>query len=202
MPTIATPEDVGNLALDLLTEGQIDSFDEDVKASRMLNRWIDLTREAELMKNTWAFATIYGDETDFTTDTGKGEFQYLYDVPDDFLRVAWLTRDGTPVGVPINHTLWADGIRTDFGGPLQIPYVANVTDPGDMDALFTIMWACRAAIYVAHGITGKQSMVATVREHYKEAECEARRVNSIMKFGRTPTTGWAYERGDNRFWRA
>lgn len=202
MSTVATPEDVANMALDLLTEGQIDSLDEDTKPARILNRWYEIVREGELMKNTWAFATIYPDEIAFTSDTGEGEFQYLYELPDDFLRVAWLTRDGTPVGVPLNHSLWADGIRTNFEGPLIMPYVANVTDPGDMDALFTMAFAAALAIPLAHALTGKQSMVQTVMGHYDKAIADARRVNAIMKFGRTPTTGWAYERGDNRFWRA
>jgi hypothetical protein len=202
MSTVATPEDIGNMALDLLTEGQIDSLDEDTKPARILNRWYEIVREGELMMNTWAFATIYGDETDFTTDTGDGEFQYLYEVPDDFLRFAWLTQDGFPNGVPINHTLWADGIRTNFAGPIRMPYVANVTDPGDMDALFTKAFAASLAIPLAHGLTGKQSMVQTVMGYYDQWVAQARRINSIMKYGRTPTTGWQFERGDLRYWRA
>lgn len=202
MSTIATDVDIANMALDLLTEGQIDSLDDDTKPARILNRWYEITREAELLKHTWSFAAIFPDDITATDTAVDGEFQYLYAVPDDFLRPIWLTRDGLPQGVPINFTMWADGIRTDFSGPLQMPYIANVTDPGDWDALFTIAFAAALALPIAHALTGKASMVQLVQSAYDTAIASARRQNSIMRFGRTPQTGWGYERGDLRYWRA
>lgn len=195
------PEDIGNMALDLLAEGQIDSLDEDTKPARLLNRHYDLVREAELMKNTWAFAAIFPDDLVATITTQEGEYQYLYDLPTDFLRPMWMTIDGKPDGVPINYTLWADGIRSDFAGPLVMPYIANIIDPGDMDALFTMAFAAALALPIAHALTGKASAVQTVKAVYENAIMDARRLNSIMKIGRTPQTGWALHRGDQRYWR-
>lgn len=200
MPAI-TDLDVANMALDLLTEGQLESLDDDSKAARILGRWMDVTREAELMQNTWGFAAIFPDDLIATDTTRDGAFQYLYETPSDFLRPAWLTRDGLPDGVPINFSMWADGIRTDFEGPLTMPYIANLIDPADMDALFTKAWAAQMAIPLAHGLTGKQSMVQTAKAYYDQWIADARRVNAIMKFGKTPSTGWAAARGDNRYWR-
>ena len=195
-------EDVANMALDLLTEGPIDSLDEDTRPARILSRWIDVVREGELMANLWGFAMMFPDDIAFTTDTGKGEFQYFYPVPDDFLRWAWLTESGTPEGVPIQATIWADGIRSNFAGPLTMPYIGNLNDPDDMDALFTKAWAAQLAVPLAHALTGKESMLARIGALYEQWIAEARRVNAIMRFSKAASRNWSEARGDGRFWRA
>lgn len=201
MPAV-TDTDIANMALAILTEASIDSLDEDVKAARLLNLHYDVVREAELMLNTWSFACLFPDDI-AAVDIGQdGEFQYLYEVPSDFLRPVWLTRDGKPDGVPIRWTKWADGIRSDFSGPLKMPYVANLIDPNDFDALFTKAFAAALAIPVAHPLTGKASMIQTAQATYDKAISDARRVNAIMKIGRVPDSSWAVQRGDTRYWRA
>lgn len=197
-----TQTDVANMALTLLTEATIESLDEDVRAARLLNTHWDTVVESELTLNAWGFAAIFPDDID-ATDTGQdGVFQYLYEVPDDFLRPVWLTRDGKPDGVPINWTLWGDGIRSDFSGPLKMPYIGNVIDPAEWGALFTRAVAAALAIPIAHPLTGKVNMIQVAQAAYDRAIADARRVNAIMKIGRQPETSWAVQRGDTRFWRA
>lgn len=201
MPVI-TPEIVANMALDLLTEGPIDSLDEDTKPARLLSRHYEVVREAELMKNLWAFALIFPDDIPAATSHGTGAFQYFYELPGDFLRLAWLTEDGTPDGVPLPYTLWGDGLRTRFAGPVKLPYVGNATDPADWDALFTQAFAAALALPLAHALTGKASLIEHVRVTYERAVAEARRLNHIMRLGQGPERQWTVQRGDPRYWRA
>lgn len=199
MPSV-TDVDIANMALGILTEGAIDSLDENVKSARLINLHYDVVREAELMKNLWSFATIMPDDELEATDTGAdGVFQYLYEAPADFLRPAWLTRDGMPAGVPITWSWWSDGIRTDFAGPLLMPYVANRNDPEEWDALFTQVFAAALAVKVALPLTAKASMLQAAKMEYDEALASARRVNAIMRLYRQTDTLWAYQRGDYRF---
>jgi hypothetical protein len=200
MPAL-TDTDIANMALAILTEASIDSLDEDVKAARLLNLHYDVVRETELMLNTWSFAILFPDDI-AAVDTGQdGEFQYLYEVPSDFLRPAWLTYDGKPDGEAIRWTKWSDGIRSNFSGPLKMPYVANLIDPNDFDALFTKAFAAALAVPVAHALTGKASMVQVAQQAYEKAIADARRVNSFMKIGRVPELSWLARRGDTRRWR-
>lgn len=199
--TVIIKEDVANMALDLLTEGYIDSLDEDTPIARKLTRWFDVVREGELTKNLWCFAMMFPDPINYTTASGTGEFTYLYEVPEDFLRWAWLTENGKPEGIPIQATHWADGIRTDFSGPLIMPYIGNVTEPSDMDALFTKAWAAALALPLAHGTTGKESMTNKIMGFYTEWIEEAQRKNAIMRLSKYPDRSWSVQRGDHRYWR-
>lgn len=196
-----TSVDVANMALAVLDEATIDSLDDDDRAARLLNLHYDTTREAELTKHVWSFSVLFPDDI-AAVDTGQGgEFRYLYTVPSDFLRPAWLTADGTPTGAPITWSSWADGIRTDFEGPLKLPYVANLIDPDDWNALFTDVLAAALAIKIALPITHKANMVQLAKETYKDALEAALQVNAIMRIGKQYVGSWAQQRGDYRHWR-
>lgn len=201
MPNV-TVEDIANMSANLLTEARIDSLDEDSKFARLFNLYFDTIREAELSKNAWWFATLYPNDIEATDTEQDGAFRYLYEVPTDMIRPAWITRDGSPDGVPLTWTRWADGIRTDFEGPLKLPYIANIIDPNDWDALFTLALSASLAVTVAHNMTGKANMVQVAQGAYDRAISDAARVNAIQRIGRFPERSWATQRGDNRYWRA
>lgn len=196
-----TPEDIANMALGVLDESPIDSLDDDHKAARLLSLHYDTTRQGELMKHVWSFAVLYPDDIEAIDSGQDGEFRYLYETPPDFLRPAWITKDGTPTGVPVTWSMWADGIRSDFSGPLKLPYVGNLVDPNDWNSLFTDVLAAALAVKVALPITHKSNMVEMAKSAYKEAIDSALRVNAVMRFDRVVTDTWAQQRGDYRHWR-
>lgn len=200
MPAVTAVE-VANMALDLLTEGQIDSLEEDSRPARLLSRHYEVTREAELASHAWSFAIVFPEDITATDSQVDGTYRYLYALPDDCIRPLWLTRDGTPDGVPLNWTRWSDGLRSDFEGPLSVPYIANLTDPNDWDALFTQAFAAALAAKIAHPLTGKQSLAQGAQQAYQGLIQQAYRVNAIQRWGRTPNRSWSVARGDLRHWR-
>jgi len=192
MPAL-TREDIANIALDLLTEGPIDSLEEDVKSARLLRRHFEVTREAELTKVVWNFAVL-SKEVD-PSETGVEPWAYAYEMPADALRVLPVVND---MQDEIDWRIEGSQIFTMLGGGRKIRYVGNLVDPNDMPALFIDVWAAALAMKIAHAITGKASMIDVARQAYKDAMSAALRVNAVQKLGRSTSGLWEQARGGAR----
>lgn len=194
--------DIANMALDLLTEGAIDSLDEDVKAARLLSRHWDTTLESELSKNAWAFAIVSAEIEGTDLGTADGTLNWQFELPGDALRPLPLTYDGQAQGIPITWRQEGGFVYTDQDSPRIIRYIANVIDPADWSALFTDAFAAALAIKIAHPLTGKANMIEIAQGAYERAIADARRTNAIETAGRLRSEDWGFQRGDTRFWRA
>jgi hypothetical protein len=201
MATVTTL-DVANMALALLLEAPIDNLDDDDKVARLVNLHFDTVVESELTKYAWSWARKISDEITASDSGLADQYQYAYELPDDFLRALWVTRDGRPDGAPVTYTAWADGLRSDYEGPLVIGYVAAFMDPADWTALFTDVVAAQLAIRLAYPITAKQSMIEVAQNAYDRAVAEALRVDAALRSGTIPYNSWAVQRGDWRNERA
>lgn len=197
-----TQTDIANMALDILTEGAIDSLDEDTKAARILSRHWDTVVEAELKSNAWVFAIVSAEIEGTDLGTGEWSLGWQYELPSDALRPLPLTYDGQPNGIPIDW--WQEGgfVYSNQSSPRTIRYIANVIDPAEWDALFTKAVVAALAVACAHGLTGKASFIQLAQGMYEKAIAEARRTNAIERSGRLMRESWAMERGDFRYWRA
>jgi hypothetical protein len=70
---------------------------------------------------------------------------------------------------------------TDFGAPLSIRYVADITDEGVFDALFVTALAARIAFEVCEQITQSNQKKQIAASDYKEAIRDAAAVGAIEK---------------------
>lgn len=189
MPAL-TREDVANLALDILTEGSIDSLEEDAKAPRLLKRHFDVTREAELTKVVWNFAVMT--KAVDASETGSTPWAFAYEMPADALRILPVINEASQEQ---DWRIEGSQIFTIGGGTRKIRYVANLIDPNDMPAVFIDVWAAAMSIKIAHPITGKSSMIEVARQAYKDAVAAAMKVNAIQKQGRSTQGHWEQARG-------
>jgi len=185
MPAIS-PEDIGNMALDLLTESPIDSFDDDTKAARLLKRHFETTREAELTANNWRFAILRASLEEDAAPPASSVYSHQYLRPDDALRILPLTYGGEPEGRPIDHTIEGDYILTRVSGTLPVRYIGNLIDPNDFTALFTDVLAAALAIKIGHTLTGKASLVELSTNAYDRALRRAQAVNAIEMGSASP----------------
>lgn len=197
-----TPEDIANMALALLDEAPIVSLDDDNRAARLINTHYDLTRQAELMKHSWAFAMLTASLNGTDTGSGSDTLNWAYELPPDCLKVLPLTYDGEASGIPISWQVKDGQIFTDQESPRKITYIANLVDPDDWDATFTEVLAAALAIKVAHPITKKAGMIEICQRAYDRALKDALASNATQKRGQLYRQSWSSARGDNRFWRA
>jgi hypothetical protein len=196
-----TPLDIANMAIGVLDEAPIDSLDQDVKAARLLNLHMDLTREAELTKHAWVFAILSASVAGTDLGTDSDTFNWSYELPADCLRPLPLTYNGEPDGELIGWRQEAGLIYSDQSSPRIIRYIANLTDPNDWDALFTEVLVAALAIKVALPLTHKAGMLDIARAAYDRALDAAFAANAIQRGGRLNTTSWTSQRGDTRRWR-
>jgi hypothetical protein len=197
-----TPEDIANMALALLDDAPIASLDDDNRAARLLNTHYDVTRQAELMKHSWAFAVMTAELAGTDTGSGDGTLNWAYDLPPDCLKVLPLTYDGEYGGIPISWQVKNGQLFTDQESPRKITYIGNLVDPDDWDATFTEVLAAALAIKVAHPITKKAGMIEICQRAYDRALKDALAVNAVQRWGTLYRQSWSTARGDTRFWRA
>lgn len=184
-----TPLDIANMALGLLTEAPIDSLDEDSRAARMLRAHYETTREAELTKYVWHFAVLTNQISASLVDDA---LRYRYELPADCLRLVALQ------DFHFEFVQRADGLYSNYAGPLKLTYVANIIDPNDWPSVFTDVLTAALAVKIAHPITGKVNMLQLAKETYRDALSTALRVNAVQKATSRRSRTWEEARGGVR----
>lgn len=166
-----------NRALQKLGAQGITSLSENSRNSRSLNKAYDLVRQAELEAHPWNFsikrASLAADTP--TPDWGRAN---SFQLPSDYLRLL----NDYPERLFGDEDYQIEGrkIITNFGAPLEIRYIYNVTDPNEMSALFREVLACKLAFELCEEITGSNSKLANVQTEYENEIRKARRTNAIQ----------------------
>jgi hypothetical protein len=185
---VASRVDIANLALTKLgSNTKITSFEDNSVAARAISGVYDLVRKAELRKRHWSFA-LKRAALPALADAPTWGFGYAYQLPTDYLRLmqvgeflltpalnSYVTGDASP------YAIEGQTIATDFGAPLKIRYVADITDEGVFDALFVTALAARIAFETCEQITQSNQKKQIAASDYKEAIRDAAAVGAIEK---------------------
>jgi hypothetical protein len=127
-----------------------------------------------------ATAPIFGKARSFT-------------LPADFLRIA--PRYPEDLTNDLDWEIEGDKIYTDDTAPLQIRYVARITDTTKMDALFIEALAADLAYELCEEITQSNTKIKERGKDKKEKILEARHANAIESLPAVPpATIWTSER--------
>lgn len=185
---MASRVDIANLALTKLgSASKITSLTDNSVAARALNGVYDIYRKAELRSRHWSFALKRTTIPALAAVPSWG-FGYAYQLPSDYLRIVQVNDTfDVPALNDYNDgdtSPWAiesGAILTDFGSPLKIRYVWDVTDEGTFDALFVVSLACRLALECCEQITNSNTKKAAAAEAYKEAIRDAAKAGAIEK---------------------
>lgn len=175
---MASEVEIANRALQKLGAKRITSLSQDSVNARACNNCYEILRDAELRAHPWAFAlsraTLAADAV--APSWGRAN---AFQLPSDFLRlIEPYPEDNT------NYLDWIiEGrkILTDFAAPIYIRYIAQVTDPNQMDVLFREALAARMAMEMCEELTQSNTKVANLLIGYKDTIREARRTNAIEK---------------------
>ncbi len=155
---------------------RIESLTADHPNARSMNAAFEKVRRAELRRYNWGFAirraTIPadGDQTEW------GEWN-RFAKPADMLR---LVRDNE-TGQRVDWRIEGGFIVTADSAPLEIKYVADITDPNAFDDLFVEAFAAKLAWRCCKEITGSTSAQDRCNDDYKVAIAEATRVGALEK---------------------
>jgi hypothetical protein len=168
---------IANRALQLLgSSRKLESLTQDHPNARSLNAAYEPTRRSLLRRYDWSFAISRVSIASDAAQTTWGKHN-RFSLPNNFLR---LIRDPERACAP-DWRIEGLFIVTDDDSPLEIRYVADVTDPNSFDSLFHEAFANRLAFVTCKEITGSTDLHKTLNEDFKEVMGEARLVQSIEK---------------------
>lgn len=192
--------DLYNQAYLLLEEGKrVESPTEDSVQANRMNLIYESTRDELLEEFSWSFAKTR--TTRASIGTPAFGWKYQYTLPSDLIRLLPLRYEGHYEGEPIPYSLESYVqdetnpettrvlvLLTDCPPPLEIHYIARVTNEAQFTPLFKRALICKLALNVAHSMTGKQSYVERVKQMYDEALMKAKSSDGVQGTIQRPYT--------------
>lgn len=184
---MASQVEIVNRAIIKLGGETVTSLEDNKKSARVFSALWDTVRKAELSRAYWNFATqraslpALGDVPDWG-------FAYQYQLPSDYLKLMQVNDVFVAPGLAdyrqSDDSPWAiegQAILTDFGAPLKIRYVKDITDTGLFHELFVEMLASKLAFEGCYAITQSREGQRQASDDYKMALKEARLSNAIER---------------------
>lgn len=175
-----------NAALSKLGAGSILALNQNNENARTMNLRYATVRDAELHRRRWKFSIARTSLPALAAAPAFG-YAYQYQLPNDYLRLieggdianfADLSdyRSSTDAAL---YSIEGKKILTDLGPPLNIRYIAKITDTAQFNASFDEALASRLAWECCERITQSTSKKADCRADYFTAIKEAGRANAL-----------------------
>lgn len=185
---MASEVSIANRALQKLGASRIASLSDSTTSARAANACYEVLRDAELRKHTWNFAVKRAALAADNPAPSWGRTN-AFELPADFLRLLPPYPEDN-----VNNLDWQiEGrkIYTDDGAPLYVRYVAQITDPNLMDALFRELLATRMAYEMCEELTQSNTKKDMLYRDAKDILLEAKRNNAIENVSaETPVDTW------------
>ena len=172
----ASEVSICNLALQKLGAARIVSLSENSRNAKSVNACYEPQRDTELRKYLWNFARK---RTSLAAHSTAPAFMYeaAYPLPSDYLRLIKPARLGLDWHVEQHEGALA--ILSTDGAPLDVRYIARVTNPALFDPSFIEMLACKIAWHTCEDLTQSNTKKAALMEEYRAARAEARQTNAF-----------------------
>jgi len=191
--------DIANLALTKVGANPITSFGDNTANAALFNRTYGMLRD-KLQRSRWNFNRAYVNLAASTT-APPFEYQYAYQLPDDYLRLelaAQVQPTGSPppgaisfgpptslVGMPgvdlsdynnarsQDYRIVGTQIWSNIPPPLSIIYGKREPDPNKFDAFFVEAFAAYLAWQLCERLTNSNAKKAELRDEYRASMFEA-----------------------------
>ena len=168
--------DICNRALQKLGADRIISLTQNSKEGRACNLAYEPVRDAELRAHAWNFAIKRRELAADATAPVYG-YNYSYTLPSDCLRL--LKNDYQEEFYSKDWKVEGRKILTNESAPLQIRYIARITDTTLYDAIFTEALSCKMAMEMCEDLTQSNTKRQLAADEYKMTIREARKMNAF-----------------------
>lgn len=176
---------VCNSALSKLGADRIVSLTDNSGNARACNAAYERVRDRLLRRHPWNFA-IRRAQLAASSTPPTFTRSARYPLPADFLRL--LPPDPEENLNSLDWQIENGAIVTNDGAPLNVRYVARITDPNEMDSLFLELWATDLAFDICEEVTGSNAKKESLRLDSKQLVAEARKVNAFENVAGAPPT--------------
>ena len=168
-----------NLALQRLGQPAITTLAENSVAARECNRAYEHARDTVLSSHNWGFA--HGQKV-LAPDAEAPDFDYLY----AFTWPADCLRPRPPNTTALDWKMSSRKVLTNDGDTLNLDYTKKVTDTTLFADTFTEALSIRLALQMCEKLTQSNTKKADLKEDYKLAIAEAKRLNDIQENSADP----------------
>lgn len=186
---MASQVDIANLSLAILGKPTIASFLDNSNAARVINVEYDMIRRALLTgRSTWRFSIKRASLPALTAVPTSGPYTQQYALPADCLRV--LLAGDTYPGLDLSdyrlgptddgYEVEGRNILCDYGAPLSLQYVYDVTDTTQFDAWFCVYLAAEIAWTCCERLTGSDAKQAAAKQRKDDALTQAASSNALV----------------------
>jgi hypothetical protein len=185
---VASEVDIANLALSILGKPTIASFLDNSNAARVINVEYDMLRRALLRgRSTWRFSIKRASLPALTTAPVSGPFAQQYAMPTDCLKV--IMAGDTYPGLDLSdyrlgptdagYLVEGRNILCDYGAPLSLQYVYDVTDTTQFDPWFCVYLASEIAWTCCERLTGSDAKQEAANKRKESALIQAASSNAL-----------------------
>ncbi len=181
--------DIYNMVTDMLDEAaRINSPTDDSPIARRIHRNYENVRDMLLETHHWNFARRRKSINKMTVDPAFG-WLYQYALPDDFIAMSPIQKNGTFEGesIPYEIESYVDSngkayrvIVTDQVTPIKVIYTRKVTNTAHFSPLFTRALAAQLALYVCYAVTRKRSYTDVIKGILNDAMRAARASDNMQ----------------------
>jgi len=175
---MASQTAICNRALECLGDAPIVSINDDTKQAKALKRVYDDTLKAFLVEHPWHFAKKRASLPASATTPAWG-FNYGYPVPTDFLRLLTI-RNGPEFSLELDES-GSQWILSDASAPLDILYLASITDAGRLPPHAVEALARWLAYDVCEDLTNSNTKKQDAAQALAIALNRAKRINGLQK---------------------
>jgi hypothetical protein len=180
---MASKVEICNRALQKLGAKRITALTDDSVNARACNFAYDPVRLAELQAHPWAFAvkraTLAASATAPTHTKTR-----IFPLPADYLRL--LPNDPEENFNTIEWQVEGNNIVTNDDAPLNIRYVADITDPNAFSALFREALSAKLALELAEELSQSNTKKRDLAELYDREIAKARKQNAFVSLKQQP----------------
>lgn len=185
---MASQTDVANLALSILGKPSIASLGDPSNSARVVNIEYDLLRRALLRgRSTWRFSIKRAKLPALTSAPVSGPYTTQFALPTDCLRVlfagdTWPGLDLSDYRLgPTDAGYLVEGrnILCDYGGPLSLKYVADITDTTQFDPWFVMYLGAHLAWTCCERLTGSDAKQEAAKKRMEFAMLQGTAANAL-----------------------
>jgi hypothetical protein len=174
--------DIANVALEILGKPAITSLLDNSNAARAINSTYDITRRALIAgRSTWRFSVKRASLAPSAVPVVSGPYATQYPLPSDCLRV--LLAGDTYPGLDLSdyrmgptdagYVVEGRMILCDYGSPLSLQYVADITDTTMFDPWFVMYLAAELAWVNCERLTGSDAKQEAAKQRKEDARSNA-----------------------------
>ncbi len=186
---MASQIDIANLALSILGKPSIASLLDNSNAARVINIEYDLLRRALLTgPGTWRFSIKRASLPSLNQVPVSGPYTTMYQLPSDCLRIMQVgnTYPGLDLSdyrlgpTDADYTQEGRALLCDYGSPLSLQYVADITDTTQFDAWFCVYFATEIAWTCCERLTGSDAKQKDAKDRQEDAMRRAYASNAML----------------------